>query len=261
MRVITLNCWGGRRFGPLKDMIEEYHEEVDVWCLQEVPTGSLPEANACSSRDNLFNEISALLTGHNGFAYPSRAANYCGEKMRHGTDVGMAMFVRKEMNAQPRGNTQLYENNCATSMTPELRATGRLQTFTVTLTCGRQIVVANIHGIWQRVGKIDTLERSEQSRRIIDFISGTDLPILLAGDLNLGPELRSLRALEDAGLRNLIREFGIPTTRTPLYAPVYDKRDPYADYIFTRGCGAVHECRVLPNLVSDHAAVLADFDL
>ena len=57
--------------------------------------------------------------------------------------------------------------------------------------------------------------------------------------------------------RNLITEFKVTSTRTSLY----DKQEPYADYIFVSPNIEVNQFRVLPDEVSDHAALYLDFGL
>jgi endonuclease/exonuclease/phosphatase family metal-dependent hydrolase len=53
-------------------------------------------------------------------------------------------------------------------------------------------------------------------------------PKILCGDFNLRPETKSMARVK-AGMRDLIDEFNITSTRTALY----DKPERYADYIFT----------------------------
>ena len=79
------------------------------------------------------------------------------------------------------------------------------------------------------------------------------------GDFNLRPDTESVRMLEAAGLRNLVREYGIETTRTSLY----DHRDkePHANYAFVSAGIEVRDFRVLPDEVSDHAPLFLDFTL
>jgi endonuclease/exonuclease/phosphatase family metal-dependent hydrolase len=59
-------------------------------------------------------------------------------------------------------------------------------------------------------------------------------------------------------MRNLIREYGITSTRSSLYAtsPVM-----YADYALTTPGVKVNEFKVLPDEVSDHLALLLDFEI
>lgn len=68
------------------------------------------------------------------------------------------------------------------------------------------------------------------------------------GDFNLLPESESLKKFEEFGLRNLIKEYGITSTRSSLY----QKEEKYADYAFVSKDIEVQEFAVLPDEVSDH---------
>ncbi len=73
----------------------------------------------------------------------------------------------------------------------------------------------------------------------------------MGGDFNVLPETKSIQLLEAAGMRNLVREFGITSTRSPLYT----KPEKYADYIFVSKDIEVASFEVLPDVVSDHMAL------
>jgi hypothetical protein len=66
----------------------------------------------------------------------------------------------------------------------------------------------------------------------------------------------SLRMLESAGLRNLVAEFGVSSTRTSLYA----RPEKFADYVLVSDGIIVHDFRVLPDEVSDHAQLLLELE-
>ena len=55
--------------------------------------------------------------------------------------------------------------------------------------------------------------------------------------------------IESVDLRNLIKEYGITSTRTSLYP----KEGKFADYVFTSKGVDVETFKVLPDEVSDHA--------
>jgi len=57
--------------------------------------------------------------------------------------------------------------------------------------------------------------------------------------------------LEESGLRNLIKEYSIKNTRTSHYS----KEGKYADYALVSPEISVLDFRVLPDEVSDHAAL------
>ena len=61
--------------------------------------------------------------------------------------------------------------------------------------------------------------------------------------------------LEEEGLRNLIAEHGVTSTRTTLYP----RAESFADYVLVSAGVDVLEFRVLPDEVSDHAPLLLEF--
>lgn len=125
----------------------------------------------------------------------------------------------------------------------------------------KKVVVANVHGIWERSLKTDTEKKIEQSRRIVKCLTYLktrfNCEIVLTGDLNLLPDTESIKIIEDFGLRNLIKEYGIKSTRTTHYK----KSLPYADYVFVSSGIQVETFQVLPDVVSDHAPLQLTFSV
>ncbi len=104
---------------------------------------------------------------------------------------------------------------------------------------------------------MDSDKRINQSKVILDFMSMFDCPKILAGDFNLLLDTESIRMLEAGGMRNLIKEYDIKSTRTELY-----KKDiKFADYIFISPEIKVKDFKVLQDVVSDHSPLYLEFDV
>jgi endonuclease/exonuclease/phosphatase family metal-dependent hydrolase len=114
----------------------------------------------------------------------------------------------------------------------------------------------NFHGIWNGKGKGDSDDRIMQSKNIIDFTKSLNHDFVLVGDFNLLPDTESIKLFEDTGLKNLIKEYGITSTRTSFYT----KPIPYADYAFVTKGIKIKEFKVLPEEVSDHAALCLEIE-
>jgi endonuclease/exonuclease/phosphatase family metal-dependent hydrolase len=112
-----------------------------------------------------------------------------------------------------------------------------------------------VHGLWNGKGKTDSVERIAQSQRIKQFLDTINNPKILCGDFNLRPDTESVKIIE-SGMRNLIKEYDIKSTRTSFY----QKEEKYADYIFASADIIVNSFEVLNEEVSDHAPLLLDFD-
>jgi endonuclease/exonuclease/phosphatase family metal-dependent hydrolase len=80
----------------------------------------------------------------------------------------------------------------------------------------------------------------------------------LIGDFNLLPETESVRLLA-AGLRNLVIERAIPSTRSRLN-PYYGtpQEQPHADYAFTSPGLQVADFQVPDAEISDHLPMILD---
>lgn len=115
--------------------------------------------------------------------------------------------------------------------------------------------MVNVHGLWNGNGKTDTPDRLVQSDNIIKFIKNLDNPFVLCGDFNLLPDTESLKKFEEFGLRNLVREYNIRSTRTKFY----DKEHKFADYIFVSKDIKVVDFKVMSDEVSDHSPLILDF--
>jgi endonuclease/exonuclease/phosphatase family metal-dependent hydrolase len=62
---------------------------------------------------------------------------------------------------------------------------------------------------------------------------------------------------EDFGLKNLIHEYGITSTRTSFYT----RENKFADYVFTSPGINVQDFKVLPDEVSDHTAICVSIEI
>jgi endonuclease/exonuclease/phosphatase family metal-dependent hydrolase len=101
----------------------------------------------------------------------------------------------------------------------------------------------------------------EQSRAIRRVLDAHDGPVALVGDFNLLPETESVHLLED-GLRNLVIERGIPSTRSRLN-PYFGtpQEQPHADYAFVSPGLRVAEFQVPDLQISDHLPMILTLDL
>jgi endonuclease/exonuclease/phosphatase family metal-dependent hydrolase len=253
MKLICLNIWGGRAGAERLLAFLDAHRDADFLCLQEVWSSpyenleGVPAGADAIVHDEIMvyakQEIEALLGGHEAFFHPNHLDDYglmtLVSKALDVVDSG-DVFVHRERGYVPQGNLGLHARN--------------LQFVTVDGPAG-PLSVVNFHGLWNGQGKGDSDERIAQSRRILEFIGGRREPFVFCGDFNLQPDTESLRMLESAGLRNLVAEFGVTSTRTRLYT----RPERFADYVFVSDGIAVRDFRVLTEEVSDHAPLLLEF--
>lgn len=243
MRLITLNIWGGHVLSPLLEFIKT-HAATDVFCFQEVyhrAEKKISDDDRAVSL-NIFSELQELLPQHQAFFRPVVGDVY-----------GIGTFVKNGIDVIDEGEITIYEN-------PKYRGSGPAHSRNLQwVKCqieGQVHTVMNVHGLWNGRGKSDAPERIRQSERIKAFIDRVETPKILCGDFNLRPDTESIEMLQ-RGMRDLIRQFNVSSTRTSFYP----KQERFADYIFTSPEIKINRFEVLKDEVSDHSPLLLDFSL
>ena len=252
MKVISLNAWGGKAGTDGLVAFAHKYRETDVLCFQEVFDGGEEFRGMKAARftlddfdSRLLHRISEVLPDHVAYFRP------------HFENIfGLVVFVRKEYAVTEEGEASIYKEKGYYSKENIADQNRILQYVTL---ANPVCSIIHTHGLWNGKGKHDSQDRLTQSDRILEFTGKLSTPYVLLGDFNLRPETESIKKLEYAGMRNLISEFGITTTRTALY----DQRDvePHANYAFVSKDIRVQEFKVLPDEVSDHAPLYLDFEI
>ena len=253
MRIISLNTWVGRvGKEKLLTFFKTHADTTDVFCLQEICAAPHPYLEGCLAGGVVLNnkqtmgyalrEISEVLPNHVAFFRPHLGDNY-----------GLLMLVRKEFRVIEEGEFFVYKQKGFYSKA-DIGDHARLIQY-VTIAAGTKVVtIINFHGLWNGKGKTDTEDRIQQSKNILEFTSKLDGEYVLCGDFNLLPDTESLKLFEAAGLRNLIKEYKVSSTRTSFYK----KPEKYADYIFVTKGIQVKDFKVLPDEVSDHSPLFIE---
>ncbi len=259
MKLITLNTWGGRVDSIFLDFFEEHKNKIDIFCLQEV--WNVNEENQKQMYASLVNAIvggvvlkdmmedmflrlQKTLTNHMGFFRP-----------HYGTHYGLGMFIKNDLGLREEGDFFVYKDRSYIPTGDVGNHARNVQYATINAKNG-PITVINFHGIWNGKGKTDTEDRLVQSDNIIKFLKTLNNPFILCGDFNLLPDTESLKKFEEFGLRNLIRENNVTSTRTSLYK----KKHRLADYVFVSDGIKITNFKVLPYEVSDHSPILVEFE-
>ena len=253
MKLISLNIWDARIFDPLIGFFKS-NQDADIFCLQEVFNG--PEARFFrdGKRLNGFDEIAKALPGHEGFFVNTETLDDVPEQQTW-APYGLAIFLRKDIKILSHHHDVIFGPGKFSNRDPKTHKRV-IQTVRISHE-GKPLAISHVHGLWNGQGKTDTPERISQSENIKRHISGFDHPLILAGDFNLLPETQSL-AVVSKGMRNLIEENKITSTRSKLYAK-HEKPVLFADYIFTTPEVLVKDFKVLPDVVSDHLPLMLDF--
>lgn len=252
MKLITLNTWGGKIDIPLKDFFKRHSSEIDIFCLQEIfhKFGERKSSNLLDqefqdvANKYLFEEIQEILKDHEGYFAPV-----------HGESYGLAIFVRKGIEIKESGEIVIYENRSFNPKDEESDHDRKIQWMRIKT--DKEWILANIHGHWASDNKIDNEARIEQSKRILNLTEMfKDIPIILCGDFNLRPDTESIKMIDEKMI-NLISKYNISSTRTSLYT----KSVKHADYIFISPDVKDVDFKVLPEEVSDHAALYLEYNV
>jgi endonuclease/exonuclease/phosphatase family metal-dependent hydrolase len=113
-----------------------------------------------------------------------------------------------------------------------------------------------MHGLRDLNGKMDTPERVEQAKRLLDLSrqasEAEDLAVI-CGDFNVEPDSETLALLGDAGFSELVTGRGFTTTRNSQYK----KPGKFADYMLISDADAVQKFEVVYDPeVSDHCPLV-----
>lgn len=247
MKIVSLNVWGGRIHEPLMEFIED-NQDMDVFCLQEVyhDAHSKDDIWLDGTNFNTLSDLKKRLPNHICFYHP------------HLDDWwGLAMFIKKDIEVKEVGEEFVHKYKGYDIEKEKVGHTAKNIQYARLISDGKPMTIMNFHGLWNGKGKDDTDERIIQSQNIVEFIKRNPGNIVFCGDFNLLPDTRSIRLIEEEGLRNLIKEFGITSTRTSFYK----KENKYADYAFVSPEIQVNAFKVLPDEVSDHAPLFLDLSL
>lgn len=256
MKLISLNTWGGLAGKNVLLSFFKKHGDVDIFCLQEIWSDSYDSSEGKKVGGVIvenskvmvhgLQEITALFPDHKAYFRP-----------HHGDHYGLLILVHRDLEVMAEGEMFVYQEKGFVD--PEENGNHARNIQYVTLKCnGKLMTVINFHGLWNGKGKGDSEDRLKQSENIINFLDTLSMPFLIAGDFNLRPDTESVKKFERAGLRNLIKDYGITSTRTKLYTKSTEK---FADYVFTSKDIEIDDFKVLPDAVSDHAAMFLNFNI
>lgn len=239
MKIIFFNIWHGQGWGCLKDFLKENSDKTDIFCFLEVDP-------------DLQKRLERLLTDHEPVYDKGIKTNYLG-----GVTEGRSIFVRKDIKIAKNGKFDIFKTSS--------RDAGGFQYVNLEID-GKKLFVGEAHGKARPGDKTDTPERLAQSEKIIKFLEKVKEPKILGGDFNLMPNTESIKTIEAAGYTNLIKKFGIKSTRNRISWEQFAKnpgftKQYFADYVFVSPEIKVKNFEVPYNEVSDHLPLILDFEI
>src|SRR5581483_7788073 len=149
MKLISLNTWGGR--AGEKELLDFFkkHQDVDIFCLQEVWEGghdSKPHWGGDIDSEMITN-INKVLSEHLVFFYPH-------------WDVwwGLAIFIKKNFIIKEEGDVFVWKGRKdALNINNDNPANHARNIQYITIENNRGVrTIVNFHGLWNGQGKEDT---------------------------------------------------------------------------------------------------------
>lgn len=255
MKLISLNTWGGRSLYPLLNFFKNRVGNTDIFCLQEVYNADQKRINERHPeehiRGDLFLKLSDILKDFQGFF-----ARFDDNPYR----ASLTFFIRKSIQAKEVRDFLVYEPKQPQEKGSRVFSARKLQ-FAKICYKGAEHTILNFHGLWNAGPKTDTEDRIAQSLTVKQFLEKTPGSKILCGDFNLLPETQSMKIIE-TGMRNLIREHDVKSTRTVLYRHYDNPEEPnFADYVLLTPDVKVLNFEVLPDIISDHSPLYLEYKI
>lgn len=220
-------------------------------CLQEV-YGAPPHLQLFDlfSHFGVLEKVKKTLPGYHCYFSPTYDVRVLGETMSYGNAIlSKYPFVETEtffINGQRHTAEKFQKINVR-----------NLQRVRVRLDDNRSFSLINHHGFWD-VNPLGNEQTVEKMQRVAEVIGETERPIIFCGDLNVNPASPALRALDGLGLRNLTLDHNIVNTLSSAHRAGVEV---VCDYIFSSPEIGVKNFRVSEELVSDHKALVLEFEL
>jgi endonuclease/exonuclease/phosphatase family metal-dependent hydrolase len=227
MEIVFLNTLNGEIHEPIKSFLTEQASTTGVFCLQEADTKETNMQGICR-------EVIPLYKG------------FFGDKaLNDGDHFAQATYLHPTLTVLEHKVLFAAEEN-----------TG-LAILTVIETAVGPVTICNFHGKAKPGDKKDTAERLRQSYGLINALEGTPPRRILGGDFNADIDTESINMFEDAGYRNLIKEYKIRTTRNRIVWDKYPQTPQlHCDYVFVSQGITVTDFKVPENEISDHLPMI-----
>lgn len=242
MKLIQANIWGGRLDSSVVNFLAK--EKADIVCLQEAV-----EVEGSGLMSVTLTQIREGADYKEAFFSPTFSFNL----MQKTAGLGNAILSNLPITLQETIFTRLQHIENFDFDNEDYNA--RNLQHTVIDVNGTPLNVLNHHGHHVPSHKNGDGETLRQCGMIADYVGKLAGHVILTGDFNLSPHSESLEQI-NAVLDNLSDRFGLTTTRTPL-----SPKTEVCDYIFVSPGVTVNNFYASDELISDHKALVLDFEL
>jgi endonuclease/exonuclease/phosphatase family metal-dependent hydrolase len=265
MKVMCLNGWGGTLHGSILAYVAA--EQPDVLCLQEVVHSPESKKEQLTYRDgdhvlpqraNFFRDVATALPDHNAIFCPAAQGVLWDGDVAIRSQWGLATYVRSSLTiiAQAQGFVHKTFSPDGFGDHPRSRNAHAVRLYDNQRRAA--ISIAHMHGLRDLRGKMDTPERAQQARRLLELSRRVSEPgdlNVICGDFNVQPDSETLALFRDSGLTELVTSRGYDGTRTSHY----NKPGRFADYMLVNRETEVLRFEVVHHPeVSDHCPLVLE---
>lgn len=260
MKLLSLNTWGGRAYEPLIEYIAQKSKGVDVFCFQEVFSNYEGRLSIHEYRANLLQELEKILPEFQWFFCSNIDRMDMNGEVDFNLQFGLATFYKKTCQILSKGEVSIVKLPRPKDLNKQDTPQNLL--FIEINKDGKTYLLVNTHTLAYPGSKRDTPARLEQSQKIIEFLNTKKGAKILCGDFNLEPDTKSIRLIEDSGMRNLIKEYNIKDTRGPINHKLYEgiSKQRFADYVFVDGDIKALDFQCPYVAISDHLPMILEFE-
>ncbi|WP_181952007.1 endonuclease/exonuclease/phosphatase family protein [Pseudovibrio ascidiaceicola] len=263
MQIMCLNGWGGTLYSDLLPYLSQ--AAPDVLCLQEVVHTPESDKDWLTYRDgdhvlpqraNFFRDVCAALPEHVPVFCPAAQGVLWDEEQSVPSQWGLATFVHRSFPIIGQVQGFVHKDYSADGYGDHPRSRNAHGVRVYDYATDRAVSITHMHGLRDLNGKMDTPERFDQAKRLINISRGVseagDLRIV-CGDFNVEPDSETIRMLEEDGLVELVNHYGVETTRNSYYK----KPGKFADYLLIDQVDEIQKFQVLQKPeVSDHCPLV-----
>lgn len=247
MKLLQLNVWMGRLTRQIIPLIER--EKPDIITAQEV----FDTDGEIAFPDGTFN-VASMMRQASGYEYTYFSPTCDMQVAGHEVRFGNAIFSKYPI---VHAETIFTAGEAVHDMTEEnFRMNVRNAQFVTVQIDDKEALVVNHHGYWESnptgsPASVAAMQHVTDKLRTFDRI-----PTVIAGDMNVNPGTSAMR-LFDGLAEDLTATHGISSTLSVLGKV----RDVACDHILVNDLVRVNGFRVLDDLVSDHQALVLEFDV
>lgn len=230
MKIVFLNTWHGKMSNNLRAFIESQRVDTDAFCFMET------------------NDHDTWRVCH-GLLLQDYQIVKCYKKVGE-HDFALATYVRRNLRIASKSVLLQDDVDTGLALVTQLKVGER------------DVFICNVHGVSQPGDKLDTPGRLKQSSGIIDFLSDKNGTKIIGGDFNLIPNTESVDMFERVGYQNLIKDYGVKSTRNHLAWDRFPGNEQmYADFTFVTPDVRVRDFSVPACEASDHLPQILDVAL